>query len=124
MSMKNAQGKPVSSVGYAARIHELIAAGRVVQARALLSDALQANPRDGVLLALQEVLKPPRARTRHIKDSDRSQEFEWILANREAYRGRWVAILGDELVADAAFFGELQRRIKNLGKAPLVHRIH
>ncbi|HSF19314.1 MAG TPA: hypothetical protein VLK65_27560 [Vicinamibacteria bacterium] len=122
---KDTQGQPVDSArDYAERIHALIEADRVLQARALVSEAVQENPHDGGLLALAEVLKPPRAQPRQIKDTDRSQEFEWILANREAYRGRWVAIQGDELVADAASFGELQSRIKSLEKAPLVHRIH
>jgi hypothetical protein len=122
---KNSQSQSVDSTSdYAARIRALIESDRVVQARALVLEALEANPRDAELLTLQEVLKPPRARPRQITDSDRSQEFEWILANRDAYRGRWVAIQGDELVADAPSFAELQSRIKNLETVPLVHRIH
>ncbi len=37
--------------------------------------------------------------------------------------GRWVAIDGNRLVADAATFAELQGRIQKLEKVPLVHRI-
>ncbi len=113
-----------SAHDYAARIRALIEGDRVVQVRALVSEALEANPHDAELLILQEVFKPPRARPRQITDADRSQEFDWILANRDAYRGRWVAIQGDDLVADAPSFAELQSRIKNLEKALLVHRIH
>ena len=121
---KNTQDQPIDSASdYAERIRALIEADCVDEARALLRKALQANADDRELQALQEVLKPPRTRARPVTDDDRSQEFEWIHANREAYRGRWVAIQGDELVADAASFRELQSRIKNLEKAPLVHRI-
>ena len=107
----------------AARIRELIEEDRVAQARALLTEALEVNPQDTELHSLHEVLKLPRARPRQITDSDRTQEFEWIRANRDAYRGRWIAIQGSELVADAASFAELQSRIKDLKSVPLVHRI-
>jgi len=106
-----------------ARIRQLIEEDRVAQARTLLSEALEANPQDFELHSLDEVLKLPRARPRQITDADRSQEFRWILANRDAYRGRWVAVQGTELVADAASFAELQSRIKDLKSVPLVHRI-
>jgi hypothetical protein len=112
-----------SGSDYAERIRALIEADCVDEARALLRKALHTDADDRDLRALEEVLKPPRTRARLVTDADRRHEFEWIHANREAYRGRWVAIQGDELVADAASFGELQSRIKNLEKAPLVHRI-
>ena len=121
---KNSQGQAVESASdYAARIRALIEGDRVLQARALVSEALEANPHDSELLSLQEVLKPPRATPRQVTDPDRTHEFGWIVANRDAYRGRWVAIQGDELVADAPSFAELQSRIKNLEGVPLVHRI-
>ncbi len=107
----------------ATRIRELIEEDRVAQARALLSEALGASPEDPELLSLAKVLEPPRARPRQITDMDRTQEFEWIRANRDAYRGRWIAIQGNELVADAPSFAELQSRIKDLKSVPLVHRI-
>jgi hypothetical protein len=112
-----------SASDYVARVRTLIEGDRIVQARALVSEALEANPDDGELRALQKVLEPPRANSREMTDADRTQEFEWIVANRDAYRGRWVAIQGGELVADAPSFAELQSRIKNLEGVPLVHRI-
>jgi hypothetical protein len=121
---KNSQSQAVARArDYAARIRALIEGDRVVQARALVSEALEANPHDGELLNLQEVLKPPRVTPRQVTDADRTLEFGWIVANRDAYRGRWVAVQGGELVADAPSFAELQSRIKNLEGVPLVHRI-
>jgi hypothetical protein len=121
---KNSQSQAVDSASdYAARVRALIESDRVVQARALVSEALEGNPDDSELLSLQRVLKPPRATTRQVTDVDRTQEFRWIVANCDAYRGRWVAIQGGELVADAPSFAELQSRIKNLEGVPLVHRI-
>jgi len=121
---KNSQTPAVDSASdYAARIRALIEGDRVVQARALMSEALEAKPEDSELLALQKVLEPPQATPRQVTDADRTLEFGWIVANRDAYRGRWVAIQGGELVADAPSFAELQSRIKNLEGVPLVHRI-
>lgn len=121
---KSSQSQAVDSASdYVARVRTLIEGDRIVQARALVSEALEANPDDGELRALQKVLEPPRANSREMTDADRTQEFEWIVANRDAYRGRWVAIQGGELVADAPSFAELQSRIKNLEGVPLVHRI-
>jgi hypothetical protein len=122
---KKVQGESVDSAReYAARIRSLIEGERLDEARALLGQALEANPHDGELLGLEEVLRPPRARPCQVADDDRSREFEWIRANAHFYRGRWVAIQGDRLLADAGSFAELQSRIKDLEKAPLVHRIH
>lgn len=121
---KNSQSQTVDSASdYAARIRSLIEGERVGEARALVSEALETNPYDSELLSLKRVLEPPRATPSQLTDADRTQEFEWIAANRDAYRGRWVAIQGKELVADAPSFAELQSRIKNLEGVPLVHRI-
>jgi hypothetical protein len=121
---KNSQSQAVESASdYAARIRALIEGDRVVQARALVSEALEANPDDSELLGLQKVLEPPRPKPRQVTDADRTLEFGWIVANRDAYRGRWVAIQGGDLVADAPSFAELQSLIKNLEGVPLVHRI-
>ena len=102
---KNSESQSVGSTSdYAARIRTLIEKDRVVQARALTSEALEANPEDPDILRLHEVLKPPRGKPRRITDADRSEEFQWMIANRDAYRGRWVAVDGNRLVADARSF--------------------
>jgi hypothetical protein len=114
---------PGEQASYVARIRALIEQHQLAQARALLSQAPKADGQDPTLLSLYEVLKPPHARIRKITDRDRTEEFEWIVANRDAYRGRWVAVQGNRLVADAPSFPELQSRIQKLKNPPLVHRI-
>lgn len=108
---------------YGARIRALIEEDRVAQARALVSQALEANPCDTELLSLRDVLQPPRSKPRRVTDRNRTAEFEWIVANRDAYRGRWVALQGAELVADAHSFKELQGQLKRVKGAPLIHQI-
>jgi hypothetical protein len=121
---KNSASQAVDSASdYAARVRALIKRERVAQARALVSEALEANPNDSELTSLREVLEPPHVTLRQVTDVDRTQEYEWIVANHDHCRGRWIAIQGSELVADAPSFAELQSRIKNLEGVPLVHRI-
>ncbi len=108
---------------YAAQVLALIEEGQLVQARAMVQEALEQHPQDPELLSLREVLSPPRGRPRSIIDADRSEEFEWITTNRDSYRGRWVAVDGNSLVAEAHSFAELQSRLRNLAGTPLVHRI-
>ncbi len=80
---------------------------------------------DPEILGLKAILAPPTATPIQIQDVDRSQELQWIAANRKAYRGRWVAVQGSKLVADAASFRDLQRRVKKLEgePPPLVHHM-
>lgn len=121
---KDKGGQPVDSGSRdSERIRMLLEDDRLSEARALLEETLPGNPQNRELVELEEVLRPPRVRPRPITDADRTEEFQWILANRDAYRGRWVAVQGDVLVADAASFAELHQRIKKLEKPPLVHRV-
>ena len=121
---RNSDSQALESSGrYAAQIRALIGEDHVVQARALLVEALEQHPEDSEILKLHEVLSPPRGRPRPVVDTDRSEEYAWIAANRDSYRGRWVAVDGGQLVAEAPTFAELQRCLKSLSIVPLVHRI-
>lgn len=54
-----------------------------------------------------------------------SREYHWLASHGTAYRGRWVAVDGETLVAQAASFKELQAAIRalELTRCPLVHRV-
>ncbi len=107
----------------AAQVLALIEQDQLVQARAVVQEALEQHPQDPELISLREVLSPPRGRPRSITDADRSEEFEWIATNWDSYRGRWVAVNGNSLVAQAHSFAELQSQLRNRAGTPLVHRI-
>ena len=108
-----------------AELRTLIEQERITEARELLSEALKGHSEDPEMLGLKAILAPPTATPIQIQDVDRSQELQWIAANRKAYRGRWVAVQGSKLVADAASFRDLQRRVKELEgePPPLVHHL-
>ena len=113
---------PMKRDSAATELRALVEEERITEARELLAEALEEQGGEPELLQWKVVLAPPKAAPRKIQDADRTQEVEWIVANREAYRGRWVAVSGGKLVADAASFRDLQLRIKDLkGETPLVH---
>jgi Family of unknown function (DUF5678) len=108
---------------YAVRVRALLEKDDVVHARALLREGLEHRPEDPELLELDAVLRPPRGKPRSFNDADRLPEFEWIAANRDSYRGQWVALDGGRLVAAASTLEELQSRLENRKGVSLVHRI-
>ncbi|MEA2693216.1 MAG: hypothetical protein QOJ16_2603 [Acidobacteriota bacterium] len=60
-----------------------------------------------------------------VLDVDRSEEFQWLKENAQTYSGRWVAVSGNELVADALTLEELLKETSSrvLARRPLVHRL-
>jgi len=99
---------------------EKFAAARQMAARAagLFSDhpwLSQAN----------RVLNPRKAVSRPGKTSDRQREFSWLRKHSSEYRGQWVALVGDELVAHSEsvedVLGEVEAR--RLNGRPLFHRV-
>lgn len=44
-------------------------------------------------------------------DPNTALNQNWIKANRKKYHGRWVALQGDQLLADASSSAELLKRI-------------
>lgn len=97
------------------RIRHLLEQERVSEARSMLREALAAQPNDQELLRLRALLAPPKVRRSRINDADRTEDLQWLAANGAQYRGRWVAIRGGKLVADAASLDEVLRSVKALG---------
>ena len=44
-------------------------------------------------------------------DPNTALSQNWIKANRQEYRGRWVVLQGDQLLADASSSADLLKRI-------------
>jgi hypothetical protein len=110
---------------YVSLIRGLIAKEQIAAARSLLTVALRRTQLDSHLEALQRVLAPAKLTPRAQLDVDRTREYRWLATNRPAYRGKWVALDGDTLVAQAGSFKELQTALKalELARPPLVHRM-
>jgi Family of unknown function (DUF5678) len=113
---------------YVPRIQALVNEERIREARALAKEALLHDPSEPGLKQWSEVLAPARPRTAPRSegmDFDRSAEIRWLEAHVDEFRGQWVAVLGDELLAHGTL-DEVTAELK--AKPPraraLLHRIH
>lgn len=70
-------------------------------------------------------LNQREVRTRPASGDGRSEEFEWLRNPPESARGKWVALIGSEMVAMGEALAEVMESLKtmNLPKTPLVHRV-
>ena len=111
---------------YEARIADLFEQERVPGARRLIDEALQRYPDDPGLLAWRKALAPPQVWIGDATDRDRTPEFRWLDAHGTQYRGEWVAVLGNRLVAHAASLEDLDAQLATLPTEefpPLVTKI-
>ncbi len=77
------------------------------------------------LQRLRTVLAPPTAKRIDFRGVSRRAEFEWLRAHGHEHRGKWVAVLGDRLVASADSLKALREelaRLQLLGRS-LIHQI-
>jgi hypothetical protein len=64
-------------------------------------------------------------RVKRSPDPNIALSQNWIKANRETYRGRWVVLKGDQLLADASSSEELLKKIDPTdGKGKLITVIY
>ena len=110
---------------YAARIRDLVESDRIGAARKLVAEASARFQGHPALLGWQKVLAPAKARLSPATGVDRSAEFAWIQRNASSYRGQWVALLGDRLLAHAATAVELAARLEEIQTdiPPFLYRI-
>ena len=106
-------------------IRSLLDADQLIAARRLLSAAPAHIGSDPALVKLRFLLSPPVVKTAHRRDPDRTQEYAWLRAEAHKYRGRWVALLGDTLLASAPTLRDLRDILKSVPTAslPLLHRV-
>ena len=111
---------------YVPRIQTLVEEERIREARALVKEALLCNPSEPGLQGWSEVLAPAKTLgTRPASDFDRSAEIRWLEKHWEEYRGQWVALLQDELLAHGTL-DEVMAQLDAIdpGARALLHRIH
>ncbi|HYU34900.1 MAG TPA: DUF5678 domain-containing protein [Thermoanaerobaculia bacterium] len=113
---------------YVPRIKALVEEERIREARELVKEALRSNPSEPGLQGWSEVLAPAKswaAPPGTGRDFDRTPELRWLEAHWQEYRGQWVALLHDELLAHGTLSEVMaQLREKPPEARPLLHRIH
>lgn len=105
------------------QIRDLLAEGRIWEAQELLKSA--GGDQAPVDPKLREVLAPPRIRKSPVKGVDRSAEFHWLKTRAADYPGKWVALVGDDLVASSDTLKELLARLagRHFEREPLIHHL-
>jgi len=104
------------------RIRALVEEGRILEARDLLKTAGDQLPAGS---SLRRILGPPRVSKSDLLDVDRSPEFLWLKKHGDEYKGKWVALVGENLVAASEALKDLLARLDELhldGK-PLIHHL-
>ncbi|HBL25974.1 MAG TPA: hypothetical protein DD490_03975 [Acidobacteria bacterium] len=104
------------------QIRSLLAEGQIWEAQELLKSAGDRVPADSMF---REALGPSRVRKSPVKGIDRSAEFHWLRTKAAEYEGKWVALVGENLVASSDTLKELLARLAELQveQKPLIHHL-
>ncbi|CAE6703385.1 DUF5678 domain-containing protein [Nitrospira defluvii] len=110
---------------YTQAIRQALEAEQLSYARSLLAAIPLNLASTEQVEGLRKVLAPPTVTRTQVHDVDRTQEFMWLKTESHKYRGQWVAIEGDRLVANSHNLRELREILSNLKPTPsvLIHRV-
>jgi hypothetical protein len=106
-------------------VRRCIEAEQLSAAREMFEVASAQILNNPLVARLRSLVAPPVVTRVEKQDVDRSLEYEWLRTESHKYRGQWVALQGDQLVAMAQTLRELRENIRAqaLTRAPLIHRI-
>jgi len=98
----------------------------ITAARRVIELATSDSTTTPAISALYRALAAPRVvGAAPAADGDRSLEYRWLELHADRYPGRWVALLRDQLLADAPTLKSLleQVRAARTESRPMIHRI-
>lgn len=99
-------------------IHLAFAAGAHMAARLLATKGAALHPDSPYLQKADYILAPPKVIRRGLPaEQGPVANRAWMVANRTAYRGQWVALRNGELLANA---GRLQELTERFGADPSI----
>ena len=102
----------------------LLNAQRIQDARDTLQRGADLHPKDKKIAHLLRAISPGRATEVKGTSPNRSREAAWIRRHGDKFRGQWVAVNGDDLVATAPSLNTLLEKLNRRngkGNLPLVH---
>jgi hypothetical protein len=111
----------------AGKIRSLLDSQKLVAAMREAARGAKLFPGHAWLRQANRVLNPSKVAAVPARDQemDRRKEYDWLRRHRDEYRGQWVALMEDELIASSESFDEVLRdvRARRLTTHPLVHRV-
>ncbi len=107
------------------RLRVLIEDGQIGAARRLTEEAAGRFPNYRAIRLARRILAPGTATSNPFVQATAAAESEWLDNPPDEARGKWVALIGSELVAMADSVEDLMESLKsrNPQKLPLVHRL-
>lgn len=117
MAIRDQKREPLSVED---EVRALLEDGRISEAKRLVESAGDQLPE-----SLREIFAPPRITKVDERDVDRTREYRWLKANARRFRGKWVAVAGDDLVLSTNSLKELLAGLRDIPIPfePLIHRI-
>lgn len=112
-------------VSHITAIRDLLQREQVSAARRLLGLIPIGDSEEPALTRLRRALTPPTVRPSIRRDGDRTRAYEWLRQRGWEYRGQWVAVAEDGLIAAAPTLKQLREHLEALGpkQQPLIHRL-
>lgn len=108
-----------------AAVRDLLQKEQITSARRLLNLLPADILDDPAMRRLRRALAAPVVRASEHRDVERIGEYEWLRRHADEYRGQWVALAGDRLLASASTLRELRVRllVETAERPPLIHRL-
>jgi len=106
-------------------VRDLLSTEQIWAAREMLNAAPTYVLSHPLVAPVRAILAPPTITRTDERDEDRGPEYEWFREQGHRYRGHWVAVDRDRLVASARTLRELRQALRKLAptRAPLLRRI-
>lgn len=123
-SPETAPGAKRSADHFLEEIRQQTRAGRIRTAQRLVREAVARYPEDPELQKAHGVLVGRRAKSRPGTGRHLREEYAWLRNPPAEYRGRWVALIGAEVIAAADTLEQLRALLSShVGPTPLAAQI-
>jgi hypothetical protein len=124
-SAARAPESPSSAEEYVELVRSLLANGEAGAARRVAAEGAARFPDHPWLEKTDRVINPKAIIATSGGAPERTREFAWLRENSARYRGNWVALLGDRLLASGRELANVFQEIRSQGleSKALVHHI-
>jgi hypothetical protein len=114
-----------SAAVFATAIKTCIELDRIDLARKWAAQGRIFHPEDQCLTRWHRLLSPPTVRAVEATETTKSEEVRWLESHSQEYRGKWIVVLGTELLGFGSTLTEALRMARSKGSTigALTHRV-